>query len=96
MAQGRRPLLQPILRWYTGMLHRAAQVDREVYARFVRAMHMLDGPEALVDPRLILRVLRAGRSVSPPEVTAAAPTYRQPAGARAGPAAASAPAAWRR
>ncbi|WP_437806234.1 FAD-dependent oxidoreductase [Sorangium sp. So ce1078] len=80
-TEGRRPLLQPILRWYTGMLHRAARVDREVYVRFVRTMHMLDGPEALLAPRLILRVLRAGTSTSPPELTTAAPTHRQPAGA---------------
>ncbi|WP_437565764.1 FAD-dependent oxidoreductase [Sorangium sp. So ce542] len=80
-TEGRRPLLQPILRWYTGKLHRAAQVDREVYVRFVRAMHMLDGPEALLDPGLFLRVLRAGRSASAPAVAAAAPARRQPAGA---------------
>lgn len=75
-TRGRRPFLQPIMRWYTGMLHRAAQVDREVYVRFVRALHMLDGPEALLDPRLILRVLRAGRSASLPEVITAGAAHR--------------------
>ncbi|KYF63101.1 FAD-dependent oxidoreductase [Sorangium cellulosum] len=79
-TEGERPLLQPVLRWYTGVLHRAAQVDREVYVRFVRALHMLDGPEALVSPRLLLRALRAGLSASLPRMSAAAPDYaRQPA-----------------
>ncbi|WP_437618134.1 FAD-dependent oxidoreductase [Sorangium sp. So ce1151] len=82
-TEGQRPLLQPLMRWYTGMLHRAAQVDRDVYVRFVRAMHMLDGPEALVNPRLLLRVLRAGWSSAPlPQMNATAPVYaRQPADA---------------
>ncbi|WP_104987701.1 FAD-dependent oxidoreductase [Sorangium cellulosum] len=74
-TEGQRPLLQPVMRWYTGMLHRAAQVDREVLVQFVRVMNLLDRPESLMAPGMFLRVLLAARTAASPAVSAAAPGY---------------------
>ncbi len=65
-VEGQRPFLYPALRWYTGQVHRAARADREVYVGFIRTMQMLAGPEALFNPRMVLRVLRAARATPVP------------------------------
>jgi 2-polyprenyl-6-methoxyphenol hydroxylase-like FAD-dependent oxidoreductase len=58
---GQRPPLYGAMKWYLGQVHRAAMVDPEVYGTFLRAMHMLDGPEKLMTPASVVRVLRAAR-----------------------------------
>ncbi len=72
-VEGRRPLIYPAMRWYLDHVHRACTVDTAVFDVFLRAMHMLDGPEKLLSPVTALRVLRASR--------AAGATVREP-GAR--------------
>jgi 2-polyprenyl-6-methoxyphenol hydroxylase-like FAD-dependent oxidoreductase len=59
--EGRRPPLYGALKWYLGKVHRATKVDGEVHRSFLRAMHMLDGPEKLMTPGAAFRVLRAAR-----------------------------------
>ena len=58
---GDRPLHYPLMKWYLAQVHRACTVDTEVYGAFLRAMHMLDGPEKLLAPRAALRVLSSAR-----------------------------------
>jgi 2-polyprenyl-6-methoxyphenol hydroxylase-like FAD-dependent oxidoreductase len=64
-VEGKRPPLYAAMKWYTGLVHQAALSDPIVYARFLRAMHMLGGVEELTDPRIVLRVLRASMSRDP-------------------------------
>jgi 2-polyprenyl-6-methoxyphenol hydroxylase-like FAD-dependent oxidoreductase len=56
---GERPPLYGAMKWYLGRVHRAVQMDTDVFGTFLRAMHMLDAPETLMMPRTALRVLRA-------------------------------------
>lgn len=60
-VEGKRPPLYAALRWYFGRVHRAVMVDGRVYDDFLRAMHLIDRPEALLGPSAIARVLRAAR-----------------------------------
>jgi 2-polyprenyl-6-methoxyphenol hydroxylase-like FAD-dependent oxidoreductase len=60
-VKGDRPFYLPALEWYMNHVHRASAKDPEVFRAFVRAMHMVDSPFALFDPRIAARVLRAGR-----------------------------------
>jgi 2-polyprenyl-6-methoxyphenol hydroxylase-like FAD-dependent oxidoreductase len=60
-VEGQRPPLYGAMKWYLGQVHRAAAVDEQIYGYFLRAMHMLDGPEKLLSPRTALRVLRSAR-----------------------------------
>ncbi len=64
-VEGTRPPFYTALKWYTGLVHRAAQIDPIVYKRFLRAMHMLGGLEELTHPSVILRVLRDSMSNNP-------------------------------
>jgi len=64
-VEGQRPPLYPAMKWYLGQVHRAASVDTEIFGHFLRAMHMLDGPEKLLAPSTALKVLRAARRASP-------------------------------
>lgn len=57
-VEGRRPIYQGAMERFTGMVHRATLDDREVHRRFLRVMHMLSGVEELLDPGVLLRVLR--------------------------------------
>lgn len=57
-----RPLLFPLTSWYLSRVHRACMVDTLVYERFLRIVHMLEGPEPLLAPRMAWRVLRAARA----------------------------------
>ncbi len=50
------------MRWYLDRVHRACTVDAEVFGVFLRAMHLLDGPEKLLSPGMALRVLRSARA----------------------------------
>jgi 2-polyprenyl-6-methoxyphenol hydroxylase-like FAD-dependent oxidoreductase len=59
--EGRRPPLYGALKWYLGQVHRATKVDADVLTSFLRAMHMLDGPEKLMTPSAAIRVLRSAR-----------------------------------
>jgi hypothetical protein len=60
-VEGKRPPLYGAMKWYLGQVHRAAMVDTDVFGSFLRAMHMLDGPETLMSPGAAVRVLRAAR-----------------------------------
>jgi 2-polyprenyl-6-methoxyphenol hydroxylase-like FAD-dependent oxidoreductase len=64
-VQGRRPLMYPVMRWYLDRVHRACTVDTEIFGIFLRAMHMVHGPEPLLAPRTALRVLRSARAAGP-------------------------------
>jgi 2-polyprenyl-6-methoxyphenol hydroxylase-like FAD-dependent oxidoreductase len=64
-VEGTRPPFYGALKWYTGLVHRAAQSDPVVYTRFLKAMHMLGGLEELTNPSVVWRVLRSGMSNDP-------------------------------
>jgi 2-polyprenyl-6-methoxyphenol hydroxylase-like FAD-dependent oxidoreductase len=76
-VEGRRPLLYPVMKWFLGRVHRACTVDTEVFGVFLRAMHLLDGPEKLLAPGMALRVLRSARAAD-----AASPAVRAQTPAR--------------
>jgi 2-polyprenyl-6-methoxyphenol hydroxylase-like FAD-dependent oxidoreductase len=65
-VRGRRPLAYPAMKWYLGKVHRACTVDTEVFGIFLRVMHLLDGPEALLSPSVALRVLRSAQKAGGP------------------------------
>lgn len=60
--EARRPFGYGLMKWYTGRVHRAVAHDTELALHFLRAMHMLEPPTALLTPRMALRVLAGGRS----------------------------------
>jgi 2-polyprenyl-6-methoxyphenol hydroxylase-like FAD-dependent oxidoreductase len=85
---GPRPLKNRLVNGYIGMVNTASTVDPGVGARFGRVINMLDRPEALLAPRMVLDVLRGTRAAkraatatptgtTPPEL----PRPRQPAAA---------------
>jgi 2-polyprenyl-6-methoxyphenol hydroxylase-like FAD-dependent oxidoreductase len=80
-VEGRRPPFYPVMRWYLDRVHRACTVDAEVFGTFLRAMHMLDGPEKLLAPAMALRVLRAAKKAdsAPAAVAESAPAGASPA-----------------
>jgi flavin-dependent dehydrogenase len=57
-AAGRRPFWLPWVQSYTNHLFALIAFDAEAYRLFLEAMHMLAGPEVMLHPRLVLRVLR--------------------------------------
>lgn len=57
-VEGHRPFGQGLMGWYSGKLHRAANVDPEVVSRFYKVMHMVAPPSELMSPGMIWRVLR--------------------------------------
>ncbi len=62
-VEGQRPFGYPAIKWYLGQVHRAVRVDTEIFGTFLRAQHMLDGPEKLLTPAMAVKVLRAARRV---------------------------------
>ncbi|MEW6270692.1 MAG: hypothetical protein AB1689_15525, partial [Thermodesulfobacteriota bacterium] len=52
-----RSLRVRALHAYTGAIHVAAAYDREVARRFLRVVHLLDAPSALLRPSVALRLL---------------------------------------
>lgn len=59
--EGQRPPFYGAMKWYLGQVHRAAMVNDDVLVGFLRAMHMLEGPEKLMTPGAAVRVLRSAR-----------------------------------
>lgn len=57
--EGERPPLYRARMWYAGQVHRVAQEDTDVYGRYLRVAHLLEGPETLLTPSTAVRVLRA-------------------------------------
>lgn len=51
------------LQWYVDQILRLIPSSAEVYRRFQRVNHMLDGPEALFHPAISMRIL--GRALTP-------------------------------
>ena len=60
--EAKRPFGYGFMKWYTGRVHRAVAHDTELALCFLRAMHMLEPPTALLTPRMALRVLAGGLS----------------------------------
>lgn len=60
-AQGRRRRKLQILTAYMARLHAVAEHDATVAKAFVRASNLVDPPEALMHPRMLLRVWRGAR-----------------------------------
>jgi 2-polyprenyl-6-methoxyphenol hydroxylase-like FAD-dependent oxidoreductase len=61
---GPRPLKNRVLNRYVDMVARAGTVDADVALRFIRVINMLDGPEALLDPRMVLPAVRGAWTAS--------------------------------
>lgn len=58
-VKGQRPLSFTMMRWFVKHLLRAARTDAVVYKRFMRITHLLSPVEELLDPRVLVRVIRA-------------------------------------
>lgn len=58
--EAKRPFGYGLMKWYTGRVHRAVAHDTELALHFLRAMHMLEPPTVLLEPRLAIRVLAGG------------------------------------
>jgi hypothetical protein len=59
-VEGKRPLGQSIMEWYLGRVHQVVARDTKVALCFLRVMHMLEPPAALLAPTMIARVLAGG------------------------------------
>jgi 2-polyprenyl-6-methoxyphenol hydroxylase-like FAD-dependent oxidoreductase len=77
---GPRPLKNRVLNRYIGMVTSACTVDPGVGVRFGRVINMLDRPETLIAPRMVLDVVRGARAAS--RTADAAPRARPPGGLR--------------
>jgi 2-polyprenyl-6-methoxyphenol hydroxylase-like FAD-dependent oxidoreductase len=58
--QGKRPFGQSFMEWYLGRIHKVVERDITVAQCFLRVMHMLEPPTALLAPTMIARVLAGG------------------------------------
>lgn len=63
-VMGERTPTVRFFNWYMERLQRAAQRDAAVSVAFLRVLHMLDGPRAVLKPGILWRVLRYGRALS--------------------------------
>jgi flavin-dependent dehydrogenase len=61
---GPRPLRNRVLNRYVDMVMRAGTVDADVAVRFIRVVNLLDGPAALLAPRMVLGVVRGALAAS--------------------------------
>lgn len=68
---------------YVERLQAAAEHDPELSKAFIRVAGLIDPPQALMRPRLMLRVLRASRAARRPGPATTAP--RRPSQAAAAP-----------
>lgn len=59
-VQGKRPFGQSIMEWYLGRVHQVVARDIQVELCFLRVMHMLEPPTALLAPTILARVLAGG------------------------------------
>ncbi|APR76530.1 putative secreted protein [Minicystis rosea] len=55
--EGDRPPGYAMMKWYLGRVHEVAKRDTEVTGNFFRAMHMLESPNVLLQPRMVLRMM---------------------------------------
>ena len=65
---GNRSLIIRFLQWYTGYIFDLSASDVEVYRAFLDVMHLLAGPEALLRPKVLVKVL--ARAISVPRQSA--------------------------
>jgi 2-polyprenyl-6-methoxyphenol hydroxylase-like FAD-dependent oxidoreductase len=63
---GPRPLKNRVLNRYVDMVTRGGTVDADIATRFIRVVNMLDRPEALLAPRMVLGAVRGARAASRP------------------------------
>ncbi|MGW6570442.1 FAD-dependent oxidoreductase [Streptomyces sp. NPDC054975] len=59
-AEGERTLKIRVAHAYVALVQKAATRDAQVAEAFVRVVSLMDGPESLMRPRILLRVLRHG------------------------------------
>ncbi len=64
-VEGERPLRQRVLSAYVLRAHRAAHVDAKVARTFMRVANLVDGPENLLKPEMIARILWHSSRVAP-------------------------------
>lgn len=72
-VQGKRPPGISLSHWYTGIIHRLAAQDDDIYRRFARVMNLLEGPTHLFHPKVATKVLLS--ALRPPK-----PVERRPTG----------------
>jgi 2-polyprenyl-6-methoxyphenol hydroxylase-like FAD-dependent oxidoreductase len=65
-AKGKRTATGRFLAWYIAKLHKLGQRDATASIAFLRVAQLLDEPSALLRPKLVLRVLTAGRTIGIP------------------------------
>lgn len=76
---GPKPPAVDLINAYVARVHRATHSDPVVYDAFLKVMNLLAPPTSLFAPKIVLRVLRAGRgakaqsAVAPQAVTASQP-----------------------
>jgi 2-polyprenyl-6-methoxyphenol hydroxylase-like FAD-dependent oxidoreductase len=63
-VSGPRPLRNRVLNRYVNMVTSACTVDPDVGVSFTRVVNMLDRPEALIAPRMVLGVVRGARAAA--------------------------------
>jgi 2-polyprenyl-6-methoxyphenol hydroxylase-like FAD-dependent oxidoreductase len=61
---GPRPLKNRLLNRYVDLVTRAGTVDVDVATRFIRVVNMLDRPEALLAPRMVVGAVRGAWTAS--------------------------------
>jgi 2-polyprenyl-6-methoxyphenol hydroxylase-like FAD-dependent oxidoreductase len=55
--EAKRPFGYGIMKWYLGRVHQAVAHDEVIALHFLRAMHMIEPPTKLFEPRQLVRVL---------------------------------------
>lgn len=53
-----QPLLLKFMHWYNGKIYSASESDPEVYACFLKVLHLVAGPHNLFHPKIVWRLLR--------------------------------------
>jgi len=72
-VEGKRPLGSGLMNWYGDRFQKLAAHDEEAQKTFMRVMHLLDSPAALLSPRLVLKVLFTAGKVGNAQNHAPAP-----------------------
>jgi hypothetical protein len=63
-----RAMPKRLLNWYTGRMMAVASDDVVVFEAFLRTLHLIDPPNRLMHPSVLMRVVVGGRrrtSLSP-------------------------------
>jgi 2-polyprenyl-6-methoxyphenol hydroxylase-like FAD-dependent oxidoreductase len=58
-TEGHRPPGTNLINRYVALVHRATQRDPVIYRQFLKVMHLIAQPTSLMQPHIMLRVLRA-------------------------------------